>query len=173
MVRCNNKRGYRTNGKRWQCKNEAPKGYKTCNQCRATKIRSYRKNWYKVAALGCKHNDIKAGRTVNDPLTGAKILRMWQKSQKCYYCDKQMQVKNRRAPDGCTIERLDNNSGHSKSNCVLACFRCNCKHKKRYMYPRKMVDSSTQTTGPPVRLVESRHHCYYPLDPPLLERTLN
>lgn len=42
----------------------------------------------------------------------------------CYYCGIEFQYMERKE-DLVTIERLDNNIGHIKSNCVLACLHCN------------------------------------------------
>ena len=46
-------------------------------------------------------------------------------NNKCFYCNKEMQIKNRQLSDGLTIERLNNRIGHTMSNCVLACYKCN------------------------------------------------
>ena len=46
------------------------------------------------------------------------------RSTQCHYCDIQMQFINYN-DTLCTIERLNNNIGHIKSNCVLACRKCN------------------------------------------------
>ena len=45
--------------------------------------------------------------------------------QKCFHCEKNMQVWHRKRKDGCTIERLNNKKGHTIKNCVLACMDCN------------------------------------------------
>jgi len=42
----------------------------------------------------------------------------------CPYCDCDLNY-DRRNPQLATIERLDNDIGHIKSNCIIACFRCN------------------------------------------------
>ena len=44
----------------------------------------------------------------------------------CYYkdCEKKLQYTDY-SDDLATIERLDNAKGHIKSNCVLACKKCN------------------------------------------------
>ena len=42
----------------------------------------------------------------------------------CYYCKVKMQYINY-SDDLATIVRLDNSLGHIKSNCVLACRKCN------------------------------------------------
>jgi len=43
---------------------------------------------------------------------------------KCYYCKCELQYVIRQS-NLATIERLDNSLGHIKSNCVIACFKCN------------------------------------------------
>ncbi|MCK4815488.1 hypothetical protein KA005_06945 [bacterium] len=47
---------------------------------------------------------------------------------RCHHCDRKMQCLKRKN-NMCTIERLDNDIGHIKSNCVIACWECNNKHK--------------------------------------------
>jgi hypothetical protein len=42
----------------------------------------------------------------------------------CYYCSIELQYKINQI-DFATIERLDNSIGHVKSNCVIACRKCN------------------------------------------------
>jgi hypothetical protein len=60
-------------------------------------------------------------------LTVEHVLRM-RVNQKdhCQSCNTIMQVQNRKLADGLTIERLDATFGHTKENCVLACWECNC-----------------------------------------------
>ena len=58
------------------------------------------------------------------------VERIWLfQKHRCFYCDKLMQVWNRWARTGCTIERLDNKVGHTIKNCVLACKSCNSSRK--------------------------------------------
>jgi len=45
-------------------------------------------------------------------------------NDKCYYCSSDLQYTYYTSNLG-TIERLDNNLGHIKSNCVIACRTCN------------------------------------------------
>lgn len=52
------------------------------------------------------------------------IKQLIETSTKCHYCEVQMQF-TQYTNDLCTIERLNNNIGHIKSNCVLACRKCN------------------------------------------------
>jgi len=44
----------------------------------------------------------------------------------CYYCEVKLQYVDKNDTLS-TIERLDNSIGHIKSNCVLACRKCNFK----------------------------------------------
>lgn len=52
------------------------------------------------------------------------IEQLMYESMECYHCQVEMQITEYR-DDLCTIERLDNSIGHIKSNCVLACRKCN------------------------------------------------
>ena len=47
-------------------------------------------------------------------------------NNKCYYCDIELQYIYY-GDDLSSIERIDNNYGHIKSNCVLSCLLCNRK----------------------------------------------
>ena len=55
---------------------------------------------------------------------------LFEDSQKCHYCDVDF-TYNKRCDTFVTIERLNNTIGHIKSNCVLACFHCNNRHKSK------------------------------------------
>ena len=46
-------------------------------------------------------------------------------NDKCYYCQCDLQYMVRQQ-NLATIERINNNIGHIKSNVVIACFHCNC-----------------------------------------------
>ena len=89
----------------------------------------YMKNWARNMVYSSRHTDKK--KHMYDEIhhiteNFVERIYLFQK-HKCYYCDKEMQTKNRQKRDGCTIERLDNNFGHTIKNCVLACFECNIK----------------------------------------------
>jgi len=75
---------------------------------------------------GSKKSDIEADRfdSVNF-ITDSFVKNLILESQyKCYYCGCEM-ILNEYAPNLATIERLDNSIGHIKSNCVIACKKCN------------------------------------------------
>jgi hypothetical protein len=66
----------------------------------------------------------------------------------CYYCHTEIQYKTY-GKTLATIERLDNSIGHSKSNCVVACLSCNCKHTNCGELKQQQQHTSivTTTTG--------------------------
>ena len=43
----------------------------------------------------------------------------------CTYCDIELQYISPYQADHCTIDRIDNNIGHTNENCVISCRRCN------------------------------------------------
>ena len=92
--------------------------------------RSYqRKNWFNRCLYLSRQSDAKKNRTSDEPyITPERLLtlRVLQEN-KCFYCDTELQVHNRKKPDGLTIERLDNSKPHSISNVILCCHRCNCR----------------------------------------------
>jgi len=48
----------------------------------------------------------------------------------CYYCDVELQYVDNNDTLA-TIERLDNSIGHIKSNCVIACRKCNLSRERK------------------------------------------
>ena len=50
---------------------------------------------------------------------------------KCYYCKDEIQIlyENTREPKQWTLERIDNEEGHTYENCVIACLECNLKRR--------------------------------------------
>ena len=55
---------------------------------------------------------------------------LFEDSKNCYYCNIDF-TYNQRCDTLVTIGRLNNSIGHIKSNCVLACFYCNIRHKSK------------------------------------------
>ena len=127
-----------------RCKKTNDGDHLTCSVCRA-KSNEYKRNNKSACALMvklwkqrnwhrrmCSHavdNDRKMSRLPAD-MSGyvspeyVKRLREYQQNQ-CAYCDINMQTENRKAPDGLTLQRMANNIGHTKANCLLACSSCN------------------------------------------------
>ena len=53
--------------------------------------------------------------------------------QRCYHCNCEMTLDfsyTTRVPSQISIQRLNNDLPHIKSNCVLSCFSCNVNHKE-------------------------------------------
>jgi len=111
------------------------KAIKDMNNHAADK-KSTQKNWAKKMVKSAKHADQKANRTY-DATDGSYIDVDFLKSQLeqqqalCIYCHEAMIYGigvDRRSPSGLTVQRIDNNIAHLKTNCVLACFQCNVRH---------------------------------------------
>ena len=81
--------------------------------------------------------DKKKGRLYYDPkydrlnspkLTVDDIIDLIQKyGLECYYCNDICDIipKSKYSNDQLTLDRLDNNISHKKSNCVICCYQCN------------------------------------------------
>jgi hypothetical protein len=61
----------------------------------------------------------------------------------CIYCKCEMQFLEK-TNNMCTIERVNNNLGHTKANCVLACFGCNCERGNRHTFEEFIALKSLQ-----------------------------
>ena len=73
-----------------------------------------------------KHNRYNADHFIDKPF----LESLFEDSQNCHYCNVDF-TYNKRCNTLVTIERLNNSIGHIKSNCVLACLNCNCRHTSR------------------------------------------
>ena len=53
---------------------------------------------------------------------------------KCYYCKECVKVLYRHVREGCqwTLERIDNDYGHNRTNVVIACLTCNLRRRTMY-----------------------------------------
>tara|TARA_R110000868_G_scaffold87702_1_gene245022 strand:- start:46 stop:645 length:600 start_codon:yes stop_codon:yes gene_type:complete len=82
---------------------------------------------------GSKESDKKNNRTYNeeDYITRVFLMSLYETQQgKCFYenCNCEMTLdfnKSCRTPTQISIQRLDNEIAHIKSNCVFSCFFCN------------------------------------------------
>ena len=153
-----------------RCKKPTDCAYLTCSVCRC-KSREYKeknkaacaivvklwkqRNWHRRVCCHAMDNDRKADRLpsdmseyVNPPYV--KSLRVYQENQ-CAYCDIDMQVENRKEHDGLTLQRMAKGIGHTKANCLLACFSCNVHRvesgnsdfldeKRRIVYFEKLMN---------------------------------
>jgi len=48
----------------------------------------------------------------------------------CIYCDIELQYLSPYLPNHCTIDRINNDIGHTINNCVISCRKCNCANYK-------------------------------------------
>ena len=89
-----------------------------------------RVHWPKKIIWNSKKSDANKNRpwVESDYVTAEFLLKKYEEQEgACIWCGIEMQMRNRQLDDGLTIERIDNSLAHTKDNCVLACFSCNCK----------------------------------------------
>ena len=94
-------------------------------------------NPFLAMVRNARFSDKKYGRTTTagNYITSARLKFLFKlQKNECIYCRSTMQVLNRMAPSGMTIERIFNDLPHTLHNCFLACHSCNCR-RKRSMYP--------------------------------------
>ena len=131
-------------------KNESNYRKRTRNDARKAQEKMYQqKHWFNRCVYLSRASDARKNRTSDEPyITGARLraLRVLQ-DNKCFYCDTELQVDNRKQHDGLTIERLVNSKPHSMSNVILCCSRCNCKRVSNHL---------TQTTAEVFSLICNR-----------------
>lgn len=125
----NNKEKKLSSHKEWYNNNkEYVKEYKINNKL---KIRLYSK-------IKCaKEKDIKYDRyDANNHIDKCFIEQLiYDQEMKCIYCNINMELECDNLNDNLlTVERKDNKIGHSKSNCVLACWKCNNTRKNKYTF---------------------------------------
>ena len=123
---------------------------KTCIKCRTNSTKSKFKNkskrqcFHKKCKYTCKicgdekkitiENIIMGSRSADKMRNQYDIVNFIDKSflkklindsdDKCFYCKCQLQYIIKQS-NLATIERIDNNIGHIKSNVVIACYHCN------------------------------------------------
>ena len=118
---------------KWNSKN-----HMSCKPCvdRACKWQS--DHWPKVCVKMSKVSDQKSNRPWAEAeyVTPNFLLEQLEKQWRvCFWCGVSMQTKNRKAPDGLTIERLYNHLPHIKVNSVLACHCCNVRQRVIFKEP--------------------------------------
>ena len=89
------------------------------------------RNWSRRMVCHSRGSDIIYGRLPADMSNyiDPNYLQRLRTAQdnRCSFCTVDMQTENRKHSDGLTIQRLNNAIGHTKPNCLLSCFQCNCK----------------------------------------------
>ena len=77
---------------------------------------------------GSRIADKKKGRICD--LTFTSILHKIIETPCCVYCDVELGFLAPYFPNFCTIDRIDDNIGHTNENCVISCRGCNCSSRK-------------------------------------------
>ena len=94
-----------------------------CKKCCNDPIKLLVKNMYN----GSKTADKRANRDIETNYIDQSFLHnLLEEHKNCYHCQIPLQYIDFNK-DLATIQRLNNNIGHSKDNCVIACHSCNVK----------------------------------------------
>ena len=92
-----------------------------CKQCSGP-VKVTIRNWISHS----RTSDKKRNRYDADNFIDKCFLKgLVEDSPNCYYCKIKMQYILYHQDDLATIERINNTIGHTKSNCVIACRKCN------------------------------------------------
>jgi hypothetical protein len=94
-----------------------------CTNCRDPIVR-------RVSSIitGSRIADKKKGRKCDLDFT--TVLNKIIDTERCIYCDIPLQYIAPYLPNHATIDRVDDDIGHTIDNCVIACRRCNCNNYK-------------------------------------------
>ena len=83
---------------------------------------------------GYKQQDVRRSLLDKETLvTQQEVVRKLQESRlRCHYCKCEVKVLFRtvRDPKQWTLDRIDNDSGHSSANTVISCLSCNLKRRR-------------------------------------------
>ena len=80
-----------------------------------------------------------------NPEIDEKLIELLVSNLKCYYClcESSLFYTKIRQPDQWTLERIDNNLGHSYDNTVISCLDCNLKRRtknsKDFQFAKQLV----------------------------------
>ena len=108
-------------------------------ETKAQKKLYYEQKWWVSIIHNSKQTDIKKNLFIEEDFIDKEFVldKFEEQNNRCHYCHIQLNTvgqaeEGKRDHQKCTIERIDNTLGHSKENCVLACFRCNNQRSNRY-----------------------------------------
>jgi hypothetical protein len=94
---------------------------------------------------GYRQQDRKRGKlTINFICLEDVLERIVASKLKCFYCRERMLLLFNIKKDmkQWTLDRLDNNIGHSKDNVVISCLKCNldrrCQNDKKFLFTKQM-----------------------------------
>ena len=76
-------------------------------------------------------NDSEKYKDLIEPINVIELMKKYD--LKCHYCHKEMLIlyENVRDSSQWTVDRIDNDIGHIKSNFNLVCLKCNLKRRKQ------------------------------------------
>ena len=72
------------------------------------------------------------------------IRLLYDASMSCYYCSQKIKViyEYKRTPEQWTLDRIDNDLGHTKENVVICCLSCNlrrrCLNSDKYLFTKTL-----------------------------------
>jgi hypothetical protein len=120
-----------------------PKGNSSTDE---EKIRNIAKQQIVTKICGYKSQDMKNGLFDPEKFVNLEyVMNLLQMSQmKCFYCKEMVQVlyEHVREPRQWTLDRLENDQGHNKSNVIIACLNCNlrrrCMYHERYVFTKQL-----------------------------------
>jgi hypothetical protein len=92
-----------------------------------------------------KQQDIKKNKYSSDFIQESELLEKLVISKlKCYYCKKKVILlyENSREPIQWTLDRLNNDMGHTNDNVVICCLKCNlerrCLNDDKFLFTKQM-----------------------------------
>lgn len=89
--------------------------------------------YVRTKITGYRRQDHRAGRPEYE-IEHSEVLRaLLERRMVCAYCLKRMSFFPRERGDlfQWTLDRVDNNDGHSMDNCEISCLQCNLRKKRR------------------------------------------
>jgi len=123
------------------------KQQKVYNEEHAEKLRKQQKVWREnrkiTDPLNTKFNrmiygSIQSDTNSNRPYEPTDFIDeeflnyLWSnQNQQCFHCNCIMTLEFTTNPTKVSIQRINNDLPHIRSNCVLSCFRCNVNHMER------------------------------------------
>lgn len=156
-----------TQEKRWVLQSEDYKPSRQWN-CLFVSIEEKLEDWMRTLAkqqimakiCGYRAQDIKNKLLNIDEFVNLDyVMVLLQKScMKCFYCKEMVQVlyEHVREPKQWTLDRIENNQGHNKSNVIISCLQCNlnrrCIYHERYVFTKQMkiirIDNNIDSNTP-------------------------
>lgn len=97
--------------------------------------------YYKIHSYKIQDKEAEIEINENDYITFDWVFEELGNNDKCHYCNVELKLAGFDAndPEQFSIDRIDNNFGHTKSNCIISCWGCNCKRKTTDYYEFKKL----------------------------------